>query len=345
MNRKRIWSILAVVIMLAGLLAVAGCAGDDGAVGPAGLRGLQGEQGAPGDAGSRGATGSQGEQGIPGTDGSQGAVGEQGVQGPAGADGTDGDTGEAGPRGFSGSGSRGSTGATGAIGAPGSQGPAGVFPAFSVQLQVKNSGLATITYDTVIFASGARSLHLTTAGVIGNGEEARIALIPIQPMTLGEVLTISWSEYLVSGYMPHVDIRLDTDGDGIIDDALVIEYAYNTSEGAVRPEGQPTYGGLTAAWYQTFSDDGNGPAVIGDSSLAWLASGAPGPAGGVFGDGNFWLTTLGAWKTGLGSPSAYVDANTLVTAIEIEIDNWIIGGGQSEAYVDNITINGVAIPD
>ncbi len=161
-------------------------------------------------------------------------------------------------------------------------------------------------------------------------------------MTLGEVLTISWSEYLVSGYAPHVDIIVDTDGDSVRDNALVIEYSYNTSEGAVRPEGQPTYGGLTAAWYQTLSDDGNGPAVINDATYAWLASGAAGPAGGAFGAGNFWLTTLGAWKTGLGTPPVYLDANTLVTGIEIEVDNWI---AQSEAYVDNITINGVAIPD
>ncbi len=123
MNRKRIGSILAAVIMLAGLLAIAGCAGDDGAVGPAGLRGLQGEQGAQGDTGSRGTTGSQGEQGIPGTDGSQGAAGEQGIQGLVGADGTDGATGATGPRG---GGSRGATGATGAPGLRGLPGDDGV---------------------------------------------------------------------------------------------------------------------------------------------------------------------------------------------------------------------------
>ncbi|KKM64395.1 hypothetical protein LCGC14_1501840, partial [marine sediment metagenome] len=123
------------------------------------------------------------------------------------------------------------------------------------------------------------------------------------------------------------------------DDALVIEYAYNTTGGVVR-SGWPTYGSLLGAWYQTFSDDGNGPAVINDATYAWLASGAAGPAGGAFGAGNFWLTTLGAWKTGLGTPPVYLDANTLVTGIEIEVDNWI---AQSEAYVDNITITGVIV--
>ncbi|MGR3295996.1 MAG: hypothetical protein ACUZ8A_07205 [Candidatus Bathyanammoxibius sp.] len=165
-------------------------------------------------------------------------------------------------------------------------------------------------------------------------------------MTLGEVVSISWSEYLVSGYMPHVDIILDTDGDGIRDDALVIEYAYNTSEGAVRPEGWPGYGGLLGDWYQTFSDNGDGPAVIGDAAYAWQSSGEPGPVGGEWGDDGHWGDTLGAWKVGLtGGSSTYIDANTLVTAIEIEIDNWIPSGIQAEAYIDNITINGVAIPD
>ncbi len=334
--KRKIWSILAAVVLLVGLLAITGCVGDDGAAGPSGMRGLQGEQGVAGDTGSQGTTGIQGEQGVAGADGASGSSGTAGAAGADGVDGADGAVGSRGPAGY------GSTGATG------SQGPSGALPAFSVQLQV-NSDLAspTAVYDTTVFP-WRTTLHLTTDGVVGwvggtgNGGEARIVLTPLQPMTLGEVMSISWSEYLVSGYVPHVDIILDTDGDGVRDNALVVEYAYNTTEGVVRPEGQPTYDGETAAWYQTLSDDGNGPVVINDTAYAWLASEASGPAGGAFGDGNFWITTLGSWKTGLGAPPVYLDANTAVTGIEIEVDNWI---AQSEAYIDNITVNGVAIPD
>ncbi len=343
MNRK-IWSILVAVIMLASLLAIAGCAGDDGAVGPAGLRGLQGEQGAQGlqgGQGSQGTTGPQGEQGIAGAAGEQGSTGEQGAQGTAGADGATGPAGSQGPRGGGSRGSTGATGATGAIGVTGPRGPAGVFPAFSVELQVKTTNQASITYDTTIVASGSRSLHLTTTGTPGTGDEARIVLTPLQPMTLGEVLTVSWSEYLVSGYPPHVDIRLDTVGDGVVDEALVIEYAHNTM--AHYGEAPMPYGALTGAWYVTFADDGNGPVVIDGTAHAWQATGAAGPAGGAFGDGGYYGDTLANWKAGLtGNGGTYIDANSLVLAIEIEVDNWVV---QSDAYVDNITVNGVAIPD
>lgn len=304
------------------------------------LAGLQGEQGVAGPQGSQGVAGAQGlqgEQGPAGAPGATGSAGEPGATGPAGEPGA---TGEAG-----------AAGSPGASGAMGPQGLAGVFPAFSVQLQVKNSGQATITFDTITVATGTRSLHLTTLGTIGGGDEARIVLTPLQPMTLGEVLTIAWSEYLVSGYMPHVDIILDTDGDGVRDDALVIEYAYNVTPGAT----PPSYGATAGTWYQTFSDNG-GPAVVDDTAYAWLTSGAPGPVGGTFGQWDHWGITLGQWKAGQsvtpatkGVGTFTIDANTLVTAIEIEVDNWIPaawGGVQAEAYVDNITVNGVAVlPD
>ncbi len=358
MNRKRIGSVLAVAVLLVGLLAITGCVGDDGAAGPAGPRGLQGEQGVAGDTGPQGTSGAQGEQGIAGTRGDWGETGAAGADGSPGADGAAGVAGDQGPRGLQGySGGTGATGATGpqgeqgipgdagADGAIGPQGSSGALPPFSVQLVSQLE--STSVYDAVEFPWEV-VVHLTTVGPVGgaSGDEARIVLTPLQPMTLGQVKTIAWSEYLVSGYQPHVDILLDTTGDSVQDDALVIEYAYNTTEGFVRPEGQPTYGSSLGVWYQTLSDDENGPAVVNDTAYAWLASGASGPAGGAFGVGNFWITTLGAWKSGLTATTldgdVSIDANTLVTGIEIEVDNWI---AQSEAYIDNITINGVAIPD
>ncbi len=331
--KRKIWSILAIMVLLVGLLAITGCTGTDGVDGLRGAAGSQGSQGVQGEQGASGADGADGVDGVAGVDGADGASGADGIDGAAGVDGADGAVGPQGSPGF---------------GSTGPQGPSGALPPFSIQLQVNSDPASpTAVYDTTMFP-WRTTLHLTTAGVVGwvggtgNGGESRIVLTPIQPMTLGEVLAISWSEYLVSGYAPHVDIILDTDGDGVRDNALVVEYAYNTTEGDVRPEGQPTYGGVTGVWYQTLGDDDNGPVVINDTAYAWLASGASGPAGGAFGDGNFWLTTLGAWKTGLGDSPVHLDASTAVTGIEIEVDNWL---AQSEAYIDNITINGVAIPD
>ena len=107
------------------------------------------------------------------------------------------------------------------------------------------------------------------------GTESRVAVEVESGSTLGDLDSISWNEYLDYGYAPHVDVILDTGGGT---DAPVFEYAYNTSEGAVRPEGQLTYGSVTDGWYQTFNDDGNGPAVITDTAYAWLSSG---PSGGI----------------------------------------------------------------
>ncbi len=320
MNRKRIGSILVAMVMLASLLAVAGCAGDDGAVGPVGLRGLQGEQGAQGDTGTQGATGSQGEQGTPGAPGEQGTAGEQGVQGAVGADGADGAVGP-----------QGSVGSGGPGGSRGTQGPAGVFPAFSVQLQVKHSGLATITYDTSTVALGSsRSFHLTTTGAIGDGEEARIVLTPNQAMSLNDIVSIAWQEYLTAGYPPHVDVGvLDATG---VARTLVFEYAYNPMSHYTDEAPMP-YGAVPTTWSQTFGDDNGTDLAVTDASWAWQSPGSSGPPLWVAG-------TLAQWK--LGNVPGSVTGESPVIKIEIEVDNWVV---QSDAYIDNITINGVAIPD
>ena len=199
---------------------------------------------------------------------------------------------------------------------------------------------STAEWDEVTVHDGSSSVHLTTAGSAGN--EARIlidfsSLPEGEVLTLGDIEAISWYEYLVAGYPPHVDIKVDTDGDGIEDDALVIEYAYNTEAHAA--EGGPTYGAVTGDWYQTFSDDTLGPAEIDDTTNAWLTSGPAGPLTGP-GSENFIYGTLAEWKAGTVDPS--IDANTVVTAFEIEVDNWIT---QSEAYVDDITIKFVGEDD
>jgi len=146
--------------------------------------------------------------------------------------------------------------------------------------------------------------------------------------TLGQLESVSWYEFLVDGYPPHVDVILDM-GEGATD-ALVFEYAYNYESHAA--ETWPTYDALTGDWYQTFSDDGNGPSEITGTSNAWLSSGAPGPLTGA---PTFYYHTLEYWKV---TGDQGIDENTQVLRLEIEVDNWI---AQTEAYVDDIEINGV----
>jgi hypothetical protein len=197
---------------------------------------------------------------------------------------------------------------------------------YTAKLQTK--GVAVADWSDTQAYDGDKSAHLETTGDVGSGFEARVH-IPFccGDFTLGDLDTISWWEYNVKGYPPHVDVILDTDGDCEADDALVFEYAYNTMDHYA--EGPMPYGALTGAWYQTFSDDGYGPATITDTSHAWLSSGPPGPPGGA----GFQEGTLADWKAGLHG----IDEDTKIVAIEIEIDNWVV---QSEAFVDNIEING-----
>jgi len=158
------------------------------------------------------------------------------------------------------------------------------------------------------------------------GTESRVVVEVKTGSTLADLDTISWDEYLDYGYAPHVDVIIDT-GEGT--DALVFEYAYNTSEGAVRPEGQPTYGSLTGEWYQTFSDDGNGPAVIDDSAYAWLSSGPAGGDGIIGG-------TLADWKEGHIDGSLLDILTTPILRLEVEVDNWM---ADTSAQVENIRSN------
>ncbi len=203
------------------------------------------------------------------------------------------------------------------------------------QLTTKNAD-STAEWSTAQVKSGGYAVHLdsgtTTAG---EGDEARIRIEISEDKTLNDITSISWYEYLVAGYPPHVDVMIDIDGDGEEDDALVFEYAYNS--GSHYTEAPMPYGALTGAWYQTFSDDGNGPGVIDDSAYAWLTSQAAGPLGGGFGDNGHYGTTLGEWKAGKTTPPGDISGATTITALEIEVDNWVVN---SEAYVDDIIVNG-----
>lgn len=165
------------------------------------------------------------------------------------------------------------------------------------------------------------------ADLIGDGtNEARIE-IPLEDMTLGDIETLMWYAYVTSGYMPHVDILIDIDGDGVKDDALVVEY-----DKVAAPHDQ-LVGDMNYqrnAWVNTFDDKG----IVDDGAGMWLSSGNPGPMGGP----GFIYGTLADWKAGTVEPG--IDASTAVLGLEIEVDGWVEASG---SFVDLVKLNGVGL--
>lgn len=209
------------------------------------------------------------------------------------------------------------------------------LPMFTMSA-VKNSNSMSI-WTTSLTHSGTYSLHMDT-GTVGPGDEARLVVQFFGGIPLGDFATLSWWEYLVVGYPPHVDLYIDADGDGNVDETLNFEYAYNTLS-HYNLEAPMPYGALTGAWYQTFSDDGNGPAQIDDSAMAWPNTGASGPPAAIQ------LYSLATWKSGVILTSGSlmtIDSTSIVMGFEIEIDNWMVN---SEAYLDDVELNGINILD
>jgi len=210
------------------------------------------------------------------------------------------------------------------------------------RLREKTTATLLITIFMIsVFAVVAYAIEGTFLDADGTtGTEDRIVIDMPVGFTLGDLQSISWDYHLVAGYAPHVDIMLDIVVDGEADEALVVEYAYNDVDGTNIHE--PC---LTGTFYTTFDDEsGNGgPNAVTDTTMAWATTGAPGPLGGAFGDDNFWFASIADWKAGKtfdsGSGVKTIDEDTLVLALEIEIDNWIV---DTEAYVKNIQVNGLS---
>ncbi len=318
--KKKIIPISAIVLIVLSSLFVIGCG--EAERGPQGVQGSAGIDGSDGNAGSKGDRGFTGSTGPQGETGDRGYTGATGIKGSTGAIGAIGETGPAGRDGWNGG-----SGPRGQAGPPGPQGPVGVAPAPLYTVSLNPRGASTISMDPVMSGNSIWSVHLNTNGTAPTGDTAEIILTPINPMTLNQVTSIEWLEYLVAGYPPHVDILFDLDLNGFVDEGLVFEYAYNGHTG----DSQPTYGAITGGWYQTFSDDGNGPVSVTDSAYAWLASGPPGGPGIIGG-------SLAAWKAGTVDPS--VTGSTPIFSIHIEIDNWLV---VSDAYLDYIKINGITV--
>jgi hypothetical protein len=178
--------------------------------------------------------------------------------------------------------------------------------------------------------------YLRAVGASEKGDEARIVISLPEGMTLADIESISWWEYLVSGYPPHVDVIIDVDeSEGVTEDALVFEYAYNDTGSHYYGGETPAYGAETGGWYQTFSDDGGGPvAIVGTEALGWLSSQDPGPPGAA----TFYSGTLADWQAGSVDTSSLgltIDGSTPVLRLEIEVDDWV---AETMAFVDDIEI-------
>ncbi len=200
---------------------------------------------------------------------------------------------------------------------------------------LETTGDATAGLSDEPAHSGEESVHLETTGTEGDGNEARIVIPLPEGTTLGDIDSISWWTYLVEGYIPHVDLELDLDADSNSEnDRLVAEAAHQNDNDTTTWD--TSYRGEDVSWIQTFE----GASGVYTSWANWL-TGSPSPVTSVndttamwmfaADDATYRLDTLANFKSGIGD----VDASTVVLAIEVEIDNWVL---QSEAYVDDIEI-------
>lgn len=202
---------------------------------------------------------------------------------------------------------------------------------------------------------GLWSIHLKAPGkATGSADvnEGRIVLKLVNGTTLEDIESIEWWARTVSGYPPHVDLLLDINEDGVSDNALVAEFAYQPYVGpgyAYVSPGVPYghydpglagtfYNPLYNAWVRTFQKTAAETLTVKvfNDTVLWLSSGAAGPySGGYFGKlKDFKDGVVKSIGTNLPAP---VDGDTVVLEAQIEVDNWI---GSSEAYVDKVSLNG-----
>jgi hypothetical protein len=220
---------------------------------------------------------------------------------------------------------------------------------YTASLSIMNSGVS----EYIVHPTWGGVIHLVAPGTASTEvNEGRIEIVLPDDTTLGDIASISWQVNTVSGYPPHADLILDKNNDGTKDDSLTFEFAYQpyvgpdyeydspgVPYGHYDPGGAPYYDPVYDVWVSTFqnSETEPGTGLIDDSSVAWLGSGLAGPYdGGYFGTLADFKTVNGVQVIG-GTTYANVDSDTKVLMIHIEVDNWI---GASEAYVDNVAVNG-----
>ncbi len=197
---------------------------------------------------------------------------------------------------------------------------------------------ATAESSTEQAHSGNESVHLMTTGTEGTGDEARI-IIPMPTETkLGDIESISWWVYAVSGYPPHIDITLDSNTDNVVDneDMLTAEMNLNCVGAPKSIATLASEISYNSTWLQTFElTAGDGFSAITDNTIFWVTKMGSGDLNAPSG-------TLGQWKSGIvaSDPESemttpVISENTTVLQLEIEVDNWV---RQTDAYVDDIEI-------
>ncbi len=168
--------------------------------------------------------------------------------------------------------------------------------------------------------------------------EARFRVNFASGTKLSDLESVSWMQFVDHGYISHVDVLLDINGNGVYDgtaggdDALVFEYA------KVKPSlGCDDVDDYPLGSVDTFGDKG----IVDNDAWAWLTSG---PAGGCASPATeFFWHVLSAWKAGVPPSEANgktINGNTKVVALEIEVDGWI---AESEAFIDDVKINNALV--
>ncbi len=194
---------------------------------------------------------------------------------------------------------------------------------------------ATAEWSDTKAYSGNESVYLATGDFTGpSADEARIVITLPDGITLGQIDSISWWVYAMSGYPPHIDITLDLEGEN--EDMLTAEMNLNSVDAPKSIAELQSEINYDTGWLQTFeltSDDSFG--AIGDDTIFWVTRMGSGDLNAPSG-------TLLQWKDGeVGEDpeeeltTTVISGSAPVVKLEIEIDNWVVS---SEAYVDDIEI-------
>ncbi len=194
-------------------------------------------------------------------------------------------------------------------------------------------GLSTKWSSTAgSFADASMTGNVVTLDVKEDSSSATITILAsdVGITTLSQLETMSWAVTSGVGYAPHVDVYLDTLGDGgDADQSLNFEYAKvdiaNCDTPATYPIGD----------FDTFKDNG----IVDLAAMAWLNSGPAGPCTETTSTGDMapldgfifenTYKSLAEWKT------EYPNAKIL--RFEIEVEAWI---SDSSSDISTIVING-----
>lgn len=199
--------------------------------------------------------------------------------------------------------------------------------------------------STFAVAYATEGTHLTSAYEASpTGNEDMIVITMPTGFTLGQLGTLSWSVFAVSGYPPHVDIILvdDIDGEPNID-SLTAELASNSNPQNKEwnnfyvenpPYLQDDY--VYDQWQKTFElNVGTGDIQVDGDTVFWVTRHGAGPGNAPYG-------TLDELKAGavtypdVGDPTITISSAVVIEKLEIEIDNWL---GGAEAFVKDILVN------